>query len=82
MKAMQSEETINQLLQSSEDFNQRVLSRASSVSPPTRWNGFEGAQKQQLEMMKMGVKMGAAMFKGGNKTAPPPPPTVAPAEAK
>ncbi len=79
MKAMQSEGAVEQLLTNSEDFNRRVLNRANTVLSPDQINGFETAQKQQLEMMKMGVKMSSAMFK---KPANPPPPTPVPTEVK
>ncbi len=82
MKALQSEDSVNQLIQSSEDFNDRVLARARTVLSPDQTNAFETAQKQQLDMMKMGVKMGAAMFKKNSNSAPVAPPTPVPAEAK
>ena len=45
---------------------QRVFDRAHTVLTPDQMNAFETAQKAQLQMQKMGVKMGKAMF-GGDK---------------
>ena len=45
---------------------QRVFDRAHTVLTPDQMNAFETAQKAQLQMQEMGVKMGKAMF-GGDK---------------
>lgn len=79
MKAVQSGEGVDAMIQSTQDFNQRVLTRARTVLSPDQMNAFESAQKQQLEMMQFGMKMGREFLKGGAKDAPPAPP--APVEA-
>ncbi|MGB8169602.1 MAG: hypothetical protein WCF18_19030 [Chthoniobacteraceae bacterium] len=67
MKLMQSEQAIDGWIKSQEDFNRRVLDRARTVLNPDQMLSFEAAQKQQLDMQKMGVQMSKEMFKGGGK---------------
>ena len=75
MKAMQSDEMLDKLMASQEELGKRVLDRARTVLSPDQMTQFEQIQKQQLEMQKMGVKMGREMMKNGQgKLAPPPPP--------
>ena len=67
MKLMQNDQAIDAWMKSQEDFNNRVLARARTVLTPDQMLSFEAAQKQQLEMQKMGVQMSKEMFKGGGK---------------
>jgi hypothetical protein len=67
MKALQSGEGFDQAIQSQRDLNQRVLARAHTVLTPDQMTAFETAQKAQMQMQEMGMKMGKAMFGGGDK---------------
>ena len=73
IKAMQSGEGLDQFVQSTQDFNQRVLTRVRSILNPDQVNAFESAQKQQLEMLQFGMKMGREMMKGEGAGNPPQP---------
>jgi hypothetical protein len=64
IKAMRTGEGLDQVMQGAQEFNQRVLTRARGVLTPDQMNAFETAQKQQLEMMQMGMKMSREMMKG------------------
>ena len=66
MKAMQSGDALEKSLETQRQFQQRVFDRAHTVLTPDQMNAFETAQKAQLQMQEMGVKMGKAMF-GGDK---------------
>ena len=66
MKAMQSGDALEKSLASQRDLQQRVMARAHTVLTPDQMNAFAEAQKAQLQMQEMGVKMGRAMF-GGEK---------------
>ena len=66
MKAMQSGDALNKSLATQRDLQQRVMARAHTVLTPDQMNAFAEAQKAQLQMQEMGVKMGRAMF-GGDK---------------
>ena len=66
MKAMQSGDALEKSLASQRDLQQRVMARAHTVLTPDQMNAFAEAQKAQLQMQEMGVKMGRAMF-GGDK---------------
>jgi len=75
-KAMQSPETVANLMKSVQDFNERVRTRAQGVLTPAQLNAFQTSQEQQLQMMEMGMKMSQQMFGAGAKgTAPANPPT-------
>jgi hypothetical protein len=67
MKLMQNDQAVDGWMKSQEDFNNRVLARARTVLTPDQMLGFEAAQKQQLDMQKMGIQMSKEMFKGGGK---------------
>ena len=67
MKAMQSGEALEKSLETQRQLQQRVFARAHTVLTPDQMNAFETAQKAQLQMQEMGVKMGRAMFGGGEK---------------
>ncbi len=67
MKLMQSPEAIDGWISSQEEYNQRVLARARTVLNPDQILSFEAAQKQQLDMQKMGVQMSKEFFKGGGR---------------
>lgn len=64
MKALQNADAVDKAMQQTQDFNTRVLTRARTVLTPEQINAFEAAQKQQLEMMQLGMKMSREMFKG------------------
>ena len=82
MKAMQSGEGLDQALASQRDLNQRVLTRARTVLNPDQMTAFESAQKAQVDMQEMGIKMAKGMFgKDENADPAPPPPVVSPVEA-
>ena len=66
MKAMQSGDALEKSLETQRQLQQRVFDRAHTVLTPDQMNAFETAQKAQLQMQEMGVKMGKAMF-GGDK---------------
>ena len=63
--ALQDGKGFEQSLQTQRDLQQRVLARAHTVLTPDQMTAFEAAQKQQLQMQEMGVKMGRAIFGGG-----------------
>ena len=65
MASMQDGAALEQALQTQRDLQQRVLARAHTVLSPDQMTAFESAQKQQLQMQEMGVKMGKAIFGGG-----------------
>lgn len=67
MKAMQTGEGLDKSLETQRQLQQRVFSRAHTVLTPDQMTAFEAAQKQQIQMQEMGVKMGKAMFGGGEK---------------
>ena len=64
IKLMQSDDGVSTFLKSQEDFNRRVLDRARTVLSPDQMLTFEAAQKQQVEMQRMGAQMSREMFKG------------------
>ncbi len=66
MKAMQSGDALEKSLATQRQLQQRVFDRAHTVLTPDQMNAFETAQKAQLQMQEMGVKMGKAML-GGDK---------------
>src|SRR4030095_8265281 len=63
-RAMQNNEAVDQLIKNGEDLNRRVLNRARTILTPDQMTTFETAQKQQLDMMQMGLKMSREMMKG------------------
>ena len=67
MKAMQSGDALEKSLETQRQLQQRVFARAHTVLTPDQMNAFETAQKAQLQMQEMGVKMGRAMFGGAGK---------------
>jgi hypothetical protein len=62
-KALQSDEALNSWMQTQQDFNRRVLERARTVLSPDQILALEAAQKQQIDMQQMGVKMSREMMK-------------------
>ena len=66
MKALQSDDAFDKALSSQESLNQRVLSRARNVLSADQMTQFEQIQKQQMDMQKMGMKMGRQFMKGGD----------------
>ncbi len=66
MKAMQNGDALEKSLETQRQLQQRVYARAHTVLTPDQMNAFAEAQKQQLQMQEMGIKMGRAML-GGDK---------------
>jgi hypothetical protein len=66
-KMMQSDAAVDSWLKTQEDFNRRVLDRARTVLSPDQMLTFEAAQKQQIQMQRMGIQMSREMFKSGSK---------------
>jgi hypothetical protein len=73
MKAMQSDEVFDKLMASQDELGRRVLTRARTVLSPDQMTQFEKIQKQQLDLQRMGMKMGRQMMKNGQEKAPAPP---------
>jgi hypothetical protein len=67
MKALQAGEGFEELVAQQREINQRVLARAHTVLSPDQMNAFESAQKAQLSMQEMGMKMGRQFLKGAKK---------------
>jgi hypothetical protein len=65
VSALQDGAAVEKALQTQRDLQQRVLARAHTVLSPDQMTAFESAQKQQLQMQEMGVKMGKAIFGAG-----------------
>lgn len=63
MEAMQSDEIFNKLMTDQEAADRRILSRARTVLSPDKMVQFEGIQKQQRDMQKMGIEMGRQFMK-------------------
>ncbi len=64
LKAMQSDDAFDSAMANQETLNRRVLDRSRSVLTPDQVVQFEQIQKSQLDMQKMGMKMGREMLKG------------------
>jgi hypothetical protein len=62
MKALSSEEGVSQFVTSQEDFNRRVLNRSRDILNADQVAAFEKVQAQQLDFMKMQMKMSREMF--------------------
>jgi len=60
-----SDAQIDQMLQYQSDLNQRIDTRASSLLTPQQMEKLQAAQKQALEMQKMGMKMAKQMLGPG-----------------
>ena len=69
LKALMNAENLEKQLQWQEDFNQRVLERASAVLTPDQLKVYRDFQEQQSSMQKLGLKMAKEMF-GPVETAP------------
>ena len=67
MRAMQSDTALDEMLQRTGTFNERVRTRARGLISPEQMSALETAQQQHLEMIKMGMKMSKEMFKSGGK---------------
>ena len=63
MKAMRSEEMMDQQFENQKQINNRVLQRAATVLSPEQVNSLRTSQEQMLEMQQMGMKMSREMFK-------------------
>jgi hypothetical protein len=65
-QALNSDEAMNTFTTSQEDFNRRVMARARDLLNADQIAAFEKAQQQQMELIKMQVKMSRQML-GGSK---------------
>lgn len=74
MKAMQSGEGLTEALNKQRELNQRVLTRSRDVLSPDQMTALEKAQKAQIDMQEMGMKMAQGMF-GKDDDAPAPAPS-------
>ena len=59
-----TDEQTSAYFQRQEDLNTRVRANATSLLTPPQMQALEAAQKQQIEMQKMGIKMARQMFGG------------------
>lgn len=66
MKAMQNGDALEKSLETQRQLQQRVYARAHTVLTPDQMSAFAEAQKAQLQMQEMGIKMGRALL-GGDK---------------
>ncbi|MGV3532445.1 MAG: hypothetical protein ACO1QR_08750 [Chthoniobacteraceae bacterium] len=62
MKAMRSEEIMEQQFEQQRQINSRVLTRAAQILSPEQVNSLRTSQDQMLEMQKMGLMMSRQMF--------------------
>ncbi len=65
-QALKSDEAMNSFLADQEAFNRRVMARARDLLSADQIAAFEKVQQQQIELMKMQVKMSRQML-GGSK---------------
>jgi regulator of replication initiation timing len=63
IKALQTDEGIDRLAASQENFNRRVMDRAQTLLSPDQIAAFEKVQKQQMELLHMQLKMSREMFR-------------------
>jgi hypothetical protein len=65
VKSLMTPENIDKQLQWMDDYNRRVLDRASQFLTPEQFKSYREMQEQQAAMQKMGLKMAREMF--GNR---------------
>jgi hypothetical protein len=73
VKAMQSDEAMEKLLQQQIDLNARVLERARGVLSQEQFDQLASFQTGQINMQRMGIQMARKMMDGGESAAPSPP---------
>jgi hypothetical protein len=66
-KFIQDEAAADKWMNAQAEMNRRVIDRARTLLTPDQLNAFQTAQKQQLDMQQMGIRMSREMFKGGGK---------------
>ncbi len=71
VKALMTAENLDKQMQWYDDYNQRVLARATAVLSPDQLKVYQDFQEQQSSMQKLGMKMAREMF-GGGEAAPAP----------
>ena len=64
LRALRSEEAVDGWIQSQQDFDRRVLDRARTVLSLDQVLALENAQKRQMEMKQMGVRMSREWMQG------------------
>ena len=72
IKSLMTSETIDKQIQWMNDYNQRVLDRASQFLSPEQLKSYREMQEQQAAMQQMGLKMARGMFGSGKGAAPAP----------
>ena len=71
-KSLMTSENIDKQIQWMNDYNQRVLDRASQFLSPEQLKSYRDLQDQQTSMQQMGLKMAKEMFGPGKGAAPAP----------
>jgi hypothetical protein len=67
LAALRSDTALDEWNKSQEAFNRRILDRARPLLNADQLTAFEAAQKQQLSMQQMGMRMGQQMMKKGKE---------------
>jgi len=62
MEALRNPETVNQFMASQEEFQKRVLERARQILNADQIGALEKVQQQQLDLLKMQMKMSREML--------------------
>jgi hypothetical protein len=65
IKQMLEGDGVDKLMAAQEELNQRVLDRAKEILSPSQMNSFGEFQTNQLQTMKMGMKMAGKFFSPG-----------------
>lgn len=72
LKSLMTAENMDKQLQWMDDYNRRVLDRATQFLTPEQAKSYREFQEQQSSLQQMGLKMARGMF-GTGKNAPAPP---------
>ena len=72
LKAVMTSDNIDKQIQWMDDYNRRVLDRASQFLSPEQLKSYREMQEQQAAMQQMGLKMAKEMFGSGKGTSPAP----------
>jgi hypothetical protein len=75
LQAAFSDDQTEKLLQTQETINQRVYDRAQTILSPDQLTAFGKFQKNQLQMMRMGMSMARKMFSNDPSPASIPTPS-------
>jgi hypothetical protein len=65
LQTLQSDASVDQYLNSQQDFQSRVLDRSRQFLSADQISAFEKVQQQQFDFMKMQLKASHEMFGGG-----------------